>query len=194
MSAESRALYEIIRAESREAYEIRFLEHKKEVMDVVRASVEDAGRRFAELNDNIDAVHADVGAEIAEAKSSIDADLEAAKRQISTEIAGMSATLDRVILTMPRRDTAATAAGQQGVNAAGPVGHRSATTYPGRGCGFHMPPPGGGEESALKTNSLSATVRSYLNSDASVSAPRVELPAFEGSNPRLWKRRCEEYF
>jgi len=33
-----------------------------------------------------------------------------------------------------------------------------------------------------------------MDSDASASAPRVELPPFEGSNPKLWQRRCEEYF
>jgi hypothetical protein len=30
--------------------------------------------------------------------------------------------------------------------------------------------------------------------DATASAPRVELPQFEGANPKLWQHRCEEYF
>lgn len=35
---------------------------------------------------------------------------------------------------------------------------------------------------------------SCMTSDGSASTPRVELPSFEGSNPKLWQRRCEEYF
>jgi hypothetical protein len=30
--------------------------------------------------------------------------------------------------------------------------------------------------------------------DALNSAPRVELPHFNGTNSMLWQRRCEEYF
>jgi hypothetical protein len=30
--------------------------------------------------------------------------------------------------------------------------------------------------------------------DANASAPRIELPQFDGANPKLWQRRCEEYF
>jgi hypothetical protein len=30
------------------------------------------------------------------------------------------------------------------------------------------------------------------NSDASHSRPHVELPQFDGANPKLWQRHCEE--
>jgi hypothetical protein len=30
--------------------------------------------------------------------------------------------------------------------------------------------------------------------DASALAPRIELPAFDGANPKLWKWHCDEYF
>lgn len=32
------------------------------------------------------------------------------------------------------------------------------------------------------------------STDAFDSAPRVELPSFDGANPKLWHRRCEEYY
>lgn len=30
--------------------------------------------------------------------------------------------------------------------------------------------------------------------DRNSSGPRVELPRFDGTNPRLWQGRCEDYF
>jgi hypothetical protein len=33
-----------------------------------------------------------------------------------------------------------------------------------------------------------------MNTDTTLSAPWVELSQFDGSNPKLWQRRCEEYF
>lgn len=32
------------------------------------------------------------------------------------------------------------------------------------------------------------------NSDSYGFAPRIDLPHFDGSNPRLWQTRCEDYF
>jgi hypothetical protein len=49
LSPESRALYEILMAETTEAYESRFLAHKKEILDVVRVSIADNGKKIKAL-------------------------------------------------------------------------------------------------------------------------------------------------
>jgi len=79
LSGESRAIYEILRSETREAYELRFLEHKKQVMDVVRNLMEDTRTQIRVVNDNMDAVHADMSAELSEVKSRLGSELAAAK-------------------------------------------------------------------------------------------------------------------
>jgi hypothetical protein len=60
---------------------------------------------------------------------------------------------------------------------------------------FHMSPPVGGNNSdrsfAYVPNSGLAQM---MTIDTYLSGPRVELPQFDGSNPKLWQRRCEEYF
>ena len=41
LSSKSRAIYEILKADKREAYESRFLGHKKEILGTVRNFIDD---------------------------------------------------------------------------------------------------------------------------------------------------------
>lgn len=102
LSQESRAIYEILKAETREAYELQFLEHNKQVMDAVRNSMEDTRKQIREINDNLNAVHADMSAELAEVKSGLGLEVAAAKSHLSAEIPELANNLDQAIQAMPR--------------------------------------------------------------------------------------------
>jgi hypothetical protein len=79
LSPESRALYDILMAETTEAYEARFLAHKKEILDTVRASIAANGTKIKAVADEIHAVHEDVAAELIEVKESLGAELGSVK-------------------------------------------------------------------------------------------------------------------
>jgi hypothetical protein len=95
LSPEARAIYEILTAETREAYENRFLDYKKESFDTVRAFVEDTSRRFASVNASIATVQASMGAELAAAQEALGADLVTTKAGLSAEISQLAATVGR---------------------------------------------------------------------------------------------------
>jgi hypothetical protein len=74
-------------------------------------------------------VHADVGAELADVKDSLDAEIVTVRTMLSVEILNRTSTVNRFFLSAP---TAAatespphTAAGQASSLAAGPIGHCS---------------------------------------------------------------------
>lgn len=188
LSAESKSLYEILKAESKEEYEARFLAHKKEILDAMRDYVTDTTKQIQEINTAVDSVRVGMGKELTEAREALGTELEAVKAQISADIAHLATAVDRVARPSPD-----TAAGGSGGN--GPDGHGSDSSTPGKGCATHTSPPGGGMDPDSKTSSQFFPSRSRSpDADASASAPRVELPHFEGTNPKLWQRRSEEYF
>ncbi|KAK1686898.1 hypothetical protein QYE76_047746 [Lolium multiflorum] len=188
LSAESKSLYEILKAESREEYEARFLAHKKEILDAMRDYVTDTTKQIQEINTAVDSVRIGMGKELTEAREALGTELEAVKAQISADIAHLASAVDRVARPSPNP-----AAGGSGGN--GPVGHGSDSPNPGKGCATHTSPPGGGMNSDSKTSSqFFPSGSGSQDADASTSAPRVELPHFEGTNPKLWQRRSEEYF
>jgi hypothetical protein len=75
LSPESRALYDLLRVETQEDYERRFLEYKKEMLDAFRPFV-------ADTNGQIKAIHTTVGT----LQATVRADLESAKTQIGEEL------------------------------------------------------------------------------------------------------------
>jgi hypothetical protein len=44
LSPESRALYEMLKADTKEEYEARFLAHKKEILDTLKVSLFDTSK------------------------------------------------------------------------------------------------------------------------------------------------------
>lgn len=177
-SPESRALYEIL---TREAYETRFLDHKKEVLDAVRIYVDDTSKQLRNVNDSINSVHATMGEELEAVKAAIGVDLESVKGKLSAEISQLASSLDRAIRLIPTSTS-----GGPSDRAAGPVGHRDEHTTRGLACVNHQPPPAAGTNYTQNFSSLLNLGNSSSVTDPSASAPRVELPQFEGVNSRLW--------
>ena len=197
LSPESRAIYDILKAETREAYESRFLEHKKEILDAVRNFIDDTDKQLKEINESIDSVKESVGSDLEAVKDILGGDLDNVKSSLSGEIAQLTAVMDRAIRTRPTGDEGGPPVPPTRFACAStisPTGHGWNQNHWGSACSLSTPPPVGGMNSAPSFMSLPNSVAHPHYPDASVSAPRVELPQFEGPNPKLWQRRCEEYF
>jgi hypothetical protein len=143
LSLESRALYEILMAETTEAYESRFLAHKKEILDVVRVSIADNGKKIKAITDEIHVVHADVAADLIEVKETLGAELRSVKQSLSEEIARLATSVNRVLAAPPPVSTT-----RSGGTTVGPEGLRAALHHWGPACAHHTPPPGGGTTSS----------------------------------------------
>jgi hypothetical protein len=79
----------------------------------------------------------------------------------------------------------------------GPSGHRSELLARGMTSTSHSSPPSGGMSLSSQLNSSVLPVQFHQPispPDSSYSVPRVELPSFDGSNPKLRRRRCDKYF
>lgn len=190
-------MYELLKTESTAVYEERFLAHKKEVLDAMRLYVADTNRQFRKMGENIISVQTAVGAEISAVKSSICADFESAKAQITSDIASLSATVDRAVKRAQTNTGKASASTthQASQNDVGPDGHRFVQFTRGSASASASPFPYTGMNSNRNSTLNSSPSGSNPSSaTTSGSAPRVELPQFDGSNPKLWQRRCEEYF
>lgn len=76
----------------------------------------------------------------------------------------------------------------------GPMGHRG--EQHGRRTGLYVPPPARGTRENSHNSALDKPGDELFMEfiDHFVPGPRVELPRFDGMNPRLWQTRCEEYF
>ena len=69
-SPEARKLYEILRAKTQEEYEIKFLAHKKEILDSIRIFMAETDKQFEEVNTNLASMQAQLGEDVASLKSS----------------------------------------------------------------------------------------------------------------------------
>jgi hypothetical protein len=135
LSPESRALYEILMAETTEPYESHFLAHKKKILDVVQVSIADNGKKIKAVTDEIDAVHADVAGDLIEVKETLGAELGSVKQSLSEEIARLATSVNRVLIMPPP-----VSASGSGGTTVGPKGHRAALHHQGPACAHHTPP------------------------------------------------------
>lgn len=85
--------------------------------------------------------------------------------------------------------------------ASGQIGHREATLYRGAGAGFITTPvPTPVKGANHPTNSFSFTSNGFdnaMNSQAgaySYAMPQMDFPKFDGSNPKIWIKKCENFF
>jgi hypothetical protein len=86
-SPEAKTLYSILKAETKEEYEARFLDYKKESLDAVRIFVEDTKAKLHAVNDSIDATKEATATEIAEIRTTLGADLATMESKLSAKIA-----------------------------------------------------------------------------------------------------------
>ena len=123
---ESKVIYDLLMVETREAYEERFLAHKKQILDSIKNFVDDTTKQFKTVHDLL-------GDEIGDAHASIGEDLEQVKSKLSAEISHLSATIDRAIRSIPNASAGgspATPTCRPGDGTIGPAGHHSATDTP----------------------------------------------------------------
>ena len=196
LTPESRTIYELLKANTREEYEKRFLDHKKEILDAVREFVDDSNKQFGDLNVSLTSVQNGLAADLTETQATIGAELDAAMKSLSSEIAELKDAVDRAIRTSPSASAGGTPAPPSRTPADDVVGqgHGSAHDHRGLANSSSAPPPVGGMNGSPNFSSQFNSAQQFQNHDTSDSAPRVELPHFEGSNPKLWQRRSEEYF
>jgi hypothetical protein len=195
LSPEGRSLYELLKTESQVLYEERFLAHKKEVIDGVRGFVTDTNKQLKGIEAKIFSVQHAVETELMEVTAVFHSDLESVRLQLSTELAHLSDSVDRVFQpgsSGPTVSQAATVLIRDPVD--GPDGHRCTPHHRGTGCAQGTPPPVRGTNSDRIFSPSPAYACRAADSDALASAPRVELPHFDGTNSKLWQRRCEGYF
>jgi len=97
LSLESAQLYELITSETTEIYEAKFLSYKKEMMDAVKKFVGDTTSQIKDLGAAVDSVQTQVGSDLRSIKDSFRQDLEEVKLSLGTEIANLTAAVDKLV-------------------------------------------------------------------------------------------------
>jgi hypothetical protein len=192
LSPESRTLYELLKTATREEYERRFISYKTELLDAVKLSINDTTVQIQGIQDSLDEVRAMVSSDL----TALSSDLVALCSSFTMEIASLS----EAITKLPRPTTDAETA-RSGVSfpqepradAVGLDGHRCHQFHRGQTSASHLSPPVGGM-CPDRDHSQFPTFGPLNTTDGGNSGPRVELPQFDGSNPKLWQRHCVEYF
>jgi hypothetical protein len=196
LSQESRALYDLLKTESAEVYESKFIAYKKEILDAVWASLDDTNNQIKDLSDTVATAQYQMGADLEAAHHRFGSELAAVKGSLSAEIAALSSNVDRAIRSFPSTSAGRTPTPTSWRSGDGAVGqgHGDDPLHRGKASASHQPPPVGGMHSGQISSLCTIPSTGLLHSDAAASAPRVELPQFDGANSKLWQRRCEEYF
>lgn len=186
---ESRALYELLKVESEEEYERRFAAYKLEMMELMRPFVADTTKQIKAVNSTVASIQTTVSADLVAVKAQIGDELELVRRTLTSEISQLAARFGRDSRLDPgavAEDLRTSHARGPGGDTAGPDGHRSDHTNRGTTCVHHMSSPIGGTNSGRIFFSCSSSGNSSGNNTDSSHGPRVELPQFDGANPKLW--------
>jgi hypothetical protein len=133
LSPEARALYDLLKADTREEYEARFLQYKKESLDAVKVFVDETTAQFKAVNLTVEGVRSAVGA-----------DLDSVKTALIADIANLVATVDRALRPSPTTvvagSTLSAPLGTEG-EVVGPNGCHDELHHRGMSCARHMPSP-----------------------------------------------------
>ena len=100
LTPESRAIYDLLRIETAEEHDARFLDYKKETLDAVHKFVTDTGKQIKTVSAAVDSVRSAVTTDMEEFRSSIGADLASVKASLSAEISSLAGMIARI----PRPD------------------------------------------------------------------------------------------
>lgn len=87
LSSEARALYELLKADTAEEYEKRFIDYKKEVLDAFHPFVVDTRAQLKSVDSGMAALSSDIQG----VKVQIGQDLDAVRTTLSTEVANLTA-------------------------------------------------------------------------------------------------------
>jgi hypothetical protein len=96
LSPESLVLYNILKAETTEAFEERFMAHK-EILASVRASIADTDHRIKSVHDSVDTLHTTVKEEIVGIKTALGSNIATVQGSLSAKISQLGISVDRAI-------------------------------------------------------------------------------------------------
>jgi hypothetical protein len=94
LSSESRAPYEMLRAESREEYEARLVLYKKEMADALKVFVDDSMAQIKSVRASVDTTQQAMCVDLVSVQTNLGHELDAVTSSLSAEIATLSATMD----------------------------------------------------------------------------------------------------
>ena len=92
LSPESRALYDLLKADTDKIYERKFIDYKKEILNSVRVFVKDTTET---IDTNLEAIQMRMGMDLEEIKESLGGDIVAVQSTLSSEISKLASTVDR---------------------------------------------------------------------------------------------------
>jgi hypothetical protein len=173
----------------REEYEQSFLQYKKESLDAVKVFVDETMAQLKEVNASVVDMRSSVGADLRAAKDSIGTVLDNVKTSLSTEIAGLAASVNRMLRPDAIDLAGASASTLPRVDAftAGPDRRRWDQHHRRAACALHIASPVGGNYPDRPQKSLAPTdLVPVPHTDISSPGPRVDLSQFDGANPKLW--------
>ena len=81
---ESKAIYDLLKAETAEEFEARFLDYKAETLDAVHQFVATTNKQIKSVTASVDAVRVAVNTDIESVKTSIGNDLDAVQSSLSS--------------------------------------------------------------------------------------------------------------
>ena len=165
LSPEARQIYDLLKASAKETVEERVNAYRSTSTQAMSQLIKDNKKKFADLNIKVD----DAMVEIRRA-------------------------LDKLSPGASPSAAPATATRASFEDAEGQIGHRGENQ--GRRPGYYIQPPTRGTREHYNSPSLDKSSEDIFLEcpDHFTPGPRVELPRFEGLQPRLWQSRCEEYF
>ena len=164
----------------------------KAIYDLLRADFDkangDRADSTAQAIAQIDAKLDRLSGRIDEVKLSIGVDIDELRQGLDRSAANSSE---------PSRGAPATPARAPSSSPTCPDGHDVDIENRGSGHRIYVPPPvrGTQHDQLISRPPLSSIENFRQNaSDVFGLGPRIELPRFDGGNPKLWQTRCEDYF
>lgn len=159
----------------------------------MRVFIDETSGELKDVKATVEGVKSTMSAELESVKASIGLELESVKTTLSSEIAGLTAAVDRVL--QPDSTAGTGDPVDPDGSAAGQTWHCNAQHHRGSTGAGRPSTPVGGNYSGRQKNSSNVGNHSNSNRcDYYSYRSRVELPQFDGAHPKLWQRRCEEYF
>lgn len=196
LSSVSRILYDLLTTESKEEYERRFLDYKKDMLDSIKPFVADTTSQLRTVRTAVESIRSYVGVDLEDVKAHIGGEIDNMRESLGSEIAQLVAAVGRLSHPDPcAREAAPTATPtrEPGGSSAGPEGHRYELQHRGTACEGAPPPVTGMRPAYTYHEIFSSPMSKSVSTDLGFGS-RVDLPQFDGSNPKLWQRRCEEAF
>lgn len=167
LSPATKAVYEFLKADLAESLDVRFKRQDEEASKSMRSIVGNLATRIDDL------------------KMSIGVNMDEIR-------AGMERPPTAISSSTGSRQQANPL--QMGSSEGGAEGSRSAPPAKGKDHVPYVPPPARGTRSELNPVQSARYSEFHRETEQFGFGPRIDLPRFDGTNPRLWQTRCEDYF